>query len=78
MLKNKFLTATEVPSEVETTSSDFSLLPSILTAVPKDSPRSLVFNSTWAMAAILAKASPRNPLVFKQNKSSAVVILEVA
>ena len=78
MLKNRFLTATEVPSEVETTSSDLSLLPSILTAVPKDSPLNLVFNSIWAMAAILAKASPRNPLVLRQNKSSAVVILEVA
>ena len=46
--------------------------------VPNSSCSCLVFNSTCAIAAMEAKASPRKPLVFKANKSSALRIFDVA
>ena len=46
--------------------------------LPNSSSSRLVFNSTWATEAIEAKASPRNPIVRIANKSSALLIFEVA
>ena len=51
---------------------------SICTNVPVLSAARLVFNSTCAIAAIDAMASPLNPMVFILNKSAALASLEVA
>ena len=55
-----------------------TLEPAITSLVPNSSPSTHVRNSTCATAAIEAKASPRNPIVRKANKSAASRILEVA
>ena len=68
----------DVPFGVATTSWETILLPSILRWVPTSLSAVRVCISTWAIAAIDAKASPRKPLVSKLNKSCADDILEVA
>ena len=52
--------------------------PSMFSWMPHSSLAWRVFNSTWAMEAIEANASPRNLLDTMVNRSSADVILEVA
>ena len=49
----------------------------IMILVPNCAPFARVRSSTWAMAAIEASASPRKPIVWSENKSSAFDILEV-
>ena len=72
MLKNKFLTAKELPFEQAIASGSSNLLPSTIIRVPKSSSVNFVLSSTCAMAAIEANASPRNPLVCRCCKSSAL------
>ena len=55
-----------------------TLLPSILTKVPNSSSLRLVFISTCAIAAMEARASPLKPKLLRRNKSSAILIFEVA
>ena len=78
MLKNKFLTAIDVPFGAATEFWSAIVLPSIVMAVPSSVCSCLVLSSTCAIAAILASASPLNPFVCKANKSSAALIFEVA
>ena len=77
-LKNKFFTLKLLPFGQETASCPSTLEPDIVNIVPNSSPSIRVRSSTWATAAIEAKASPRNPMVCKANKSAASRILEVA
>ena len=77
-LKNKFLIANWVPSGQATGETSPVSLPLNTTFVPISEPTSLVLSSTWATAAIDARASPLNPLVTRASKSSAVEILDVA
>ena len=77
-LKNKFFTIMDVPFGATVTSCEIILLPSIFICVATSSSAVLVCISTWAIAAMEAKASPLKPLVFKLNKSSACFIFEVA
>ncbi len=77
-LKNRFFIAIDVPSGVWQGSCFNTFIPSISILVPNCSPVCRVFNSTWAIAAILASASPLKPIVRILNRSSAERILEVA
>ena len=77
-LKNRFLTAMLVPMDAAIFSCFFTSLPSIKIRVPRESSSRLVFNSTCATEAILAKASPLKPMVFILKISSLLDILEVA
>ena len=77
-LKNKFFMATLEPFCMATGSCTFTRLFSISMYIPVSSSSLFVFISTCATAAILARASPRNPMVFIRNKSSIFLILEVA
>ena len=53
-------------------------LPSMEMVVPISAAAVFVFNWTWAIAAIDARASPRKPFVFRLKRSSAILILLVA
>ena len=61
-----------------TGSCDLQTEASIMTLVPISDPRKRLFKFTCAIAAIDAKASPRNPIVCNEKRSSAFLILEVA
>ena len=78
VLKNKFLTAIEVPFE----KAPFSLInsppPSTLIKVPSSSSLVSVFISNWETEAIELSASPLNPKVPKFSMSSYTLILLVA
>ena len=67
-----------VPTFVAQASCFFTMLFSISKQVPTSSPGFFVFNSTWATAAMEAKASPLKPMVLILNKSSIFEIFEVA
>ena len=67
-----------MPFGATESSSDSTLLPAILRQVAISSASVRVWVSTWAMAAIEAKASPLKPLEVKENRSSAIFIFEVA
>ena len=67
-----------VPVGAEQKSCDFTFDPSIFIKVARSSSFLLVFSSTYAIAAIDAKASPLKPFVSRLNKSSADEIFEVA
>ena len=66
------------PTEQEQGSCPTKRLPAIDRCVPISSFSCRVFSSTCATAAIEAKASPRNPIVRRANRSSAFRIFEVA
>src|SRR5690606_20627246 len=78
ILKKRFLTEMEVPLGVATGDWETTLLPSTLICTPTSISWVRVCISTWAMAAIEARASPRKPLVLSWNRSWAEEILEVA
>ena len=72
------LTVKMVPSPHRSGSWLISREPSIFILVPISSPFCLVRSSTCATAAILAKASPRNPMVRRAKRSVAECIFDVA
>ena len=78
VLKNKFLTVIVVPLEQPISSKDKTSPPSTTILFPISSSSVLLTSSTFAIAAILANASPLNPIDFTVSKSSAVLILLVA
>ena len=65
MLKNRFFTAKVVPTAAGSDSVFLYSEPSMQMRTPNSSSARRVVNSTWATAAIEAKASPRKPLVCK-------------
>ena len=67
-----------VPSGAPISSSPFSTPPSIWYREPVRLSPVFVISSTWATAAMLARASPRKPREEMVNKSSTVLILLVA
>ena len=77
-LKKRFFTEKILPSLQASGSILSKLDPAMDRQVPSSAPLARVRNSIWATAAIEANASPRKPIVCKENKSSAVEILEVA
>ena len=62
-LKKRLRTDMLVPLAVVVGLCSFTSPPSISTTVPVSSSARLVFSSTWAIAAMEARASPLNPLV---------------
>ena len=77
-LKKRFFIAMLVPTGAAIGSCFFTILFSISIKTPVSSSGLFVFNSTWATAAMLASASPLNPIVLIRNRSSILVILLVA
>ena len=77
-LKNKFLIENELPLGQVHTSCDLYSDPSITTCIPSSESSFFVLSSTWAIAAIDAKASPLKPFVVNEYKSWALDILDVA
>ena len=77
-LKNRFFTIRFEPSEHASGSCDSKVDPLICTRVPTVSPLRIVRRSTCAIAAMDARASPRNPIVCSCSRSLAAVILDVA
>ena len=78
VLKNKFLTVITVPTLHATSSTLKISPPSAITLSPVGWSSVLETNSTLAIAAILAKASPLNPIDLTSWRSSAERILLVA
>jgi len=72
------LTVIVVPFWAPVSSCSTTSPPSTITLLPIKSLSVLVTTSTWEIAAILAKASPLNPIDLTVSKSSAVLILLVA
>ena len=77
-LKKRFLTSKFAPTGHAHGSCETILDPSISTWVPSSFSMVRVVSLTCATAAIDGSASPRNPMVFSANKSSAFLILDVA
>ena len=67
-----------VPLGAPTSSKEVSCAPSRQSLVPMISFFVFVTSSTFATAAILESASPRNPMLFRDIKSDTEVILLVA
>ena len=78
VLKNMSLTITVVPLGAPVLMNSMTLPPSREIREPISSSSFLVIISVWDTEAILAKASPLKPNVFKKNKSSLDTILLVA
>ena len=78
VLKNRFLTVIVVPFEHPISSNDKISPPSTTILFPICSVSVLLTSSTFAIAAILANASPLNPIDFTVSRSSAFLILLVA
>ena len=77
-LKNRFLIEKILPSVQASGLISSNVEPAMDSFVPNSVPLKRVRSSTWATAAIEASASPRNPIVWRENRSSAEDILEVA
>ena len=78
VLKNRFRTRKVVPSGAPTSEHSFSAAPSSTIRLPVKESLVLVITSTLATAAMLDKASPRNPRLEMRIRSSAFWILLVA
>ena len=77
-LKNRCLTTIRVPTSQATASDGWASPPSITCKTPSSSSARRVRSSTRAMLAMLARASPRKPIVARASRSSAERSLEVA
>ena len=77
-LKNKSLTIIVVPSGIPASSNTHSLPPSTTYLVPIKSVLVFVRNSTLPTALMLDKASPLNPRLVTEIKSSKLFIFYVA
>ena len=73
-----FFTEIEVPTPHAITSCFSNLDPEITKSVPNSSSFCLLFTSSCEIAAIEGNASPLNPIVVRENKSSEFLIFEVA
>ena len=78
VLKNRFLMVIVVPFAHPISSTDNTFPPSTTILVPISSVSWRLTSSTFDIAAILAKASPLNPIDFTSCRSSADLILLVA
>jgi len=78
VLKNKFFTVIDVPVLQPISSCSKTFPASTTNLVPISSFSVFVINSTFATAAILAKASPLNPIEWIVSMSLACLILLVA
>ncbi len=76
-LKNRFFTIMFDPGAHASGCWLSTLEPFINRRVPMESPCRMVRRSTWAIAAIEARASPRNPIVWRENRSDASDIFDV-
>ncbi len=77
-LKNRFFTDRFVPAGQASASWLSNFDAAICRWVPMVSPRRIVRRSICATAAIEGRASPRNPIVWRSNRSAACLIFEVA
>ena len=77
-LKNKFLTDRLVPGLMLQGSCFLISVASTINRVPNSELCNRVLSSSWATAAMEARASPRNPMVLIENKSDDCLILDVA
>ena len=78
MLKKRFLIRKLAPTGQTMGSCNKTFEPSICRHTPNSLSGVRVRSSTWETAAIEASASPRNPIVVSEKRSSAFVIFEVA
>ena len=77
-LKKRFSTRKLHPCWQTVASCDMTLLPSMRSCVPTLSSAMRVFSVTCATDAIDGRASPRNPMVCSEKRSSALRIFDVA